>query len=142
MDIEEIIERLLNIQKDHNNGSYDHPFSDEDNRAIREAVFQLRLHTPVESPNTNDYSKNLREYAATHVGCKIYINFDCSDITVCGSEKDYFENVARLEKEFKNGIFTIIDTTSIQSDDNPDLLLDVGHNFISDFYERDKEAEK
>lgn len=130
MEIKEIIERLSYISDDS-----DGNLCDEDIRALKEAVFWLRcrcLDEKVEPENPE--IQNLREYAANHIGEKVFIKFNCANITICGSEEQYLKDVARLQKEFPDGVFTIVGSTDLQSDEDDDLLIYVGHNLIDSAY--------
>lgn len=130
MKIKEIIDRLEYIFDDS-----DGNLCDEDIKALKEAVFWLRYRCLDKIKPDDGRIFNLREYAANNVGKKVFIEFDCTDITIYGSEKTYQKDVTRLKNQYPDGIFTIIDASSLQSDDNEDLSMDVGHNFISCAYE-------
>ena len=144
-----IIERLQLIQTE-----LKEYLSDEDQRDIREAIFYLRMHPPISECDDQliqilkntvlpsgglvvgaiNWRTDFRGYARDHVGKKIYVMFSFYDLYTSSTPVSQ-EILNECKEEFKDGIFTIVDQTSLQSVENEDLMLDVGHNFLSSFYE-------
>ena len=145
-----IIERLQLIQTE-----LKEYLSDEDQRCIRDAIFHLRIHPPLSECDEQliqilkntvlpsdtrtivrviNWRTDFRRYARNHVGQKIYVVFSFYDLHISSTPVSQ-ETLDACKEEFKNGIFTIVDQTSLQSVENEDLMIDVGHNFLSSFYE-------